>query len=39
MEGYNKLKSSRPPCALTPPPSYSDTTYPLSQSFNDLLHL
>ena len=39
MERYNKLKSSRPPCPLTPLPSYSDTTYPLSQSFNDLLHL
>ena len=39
MDRYNKLKSSRPPCPLTPPPSYSDTTYPLLPSFNDLLHL
>ena len=39
MDRYNKLKSSRPPCPLTPSPSYSDTTYPLSPSFNDLLHL
>ena len=39
MDRYNKLKSSRPRHPLTSPPSYSDTTYPLLPSFNDLLHL
>ena len=39
MDRYNKLKSSSPRRPLTPPPSYSDTTYPLLQSLNDLLHL
>ena len=36
MDRYNKLKSSRPPRPLTPPPPYSNTTYPLLPSFNDL---
>ena len=39
MDRYNKLKSSLPPRPLTPSPSYSDATYPLLPSFNDLLHL
>ena len=39
MDRYNKLKSSSPRRPLTPPPSYSETTYPLLQSLNDLLHL
>ena len=39
MDRYNKLKYSRSTRPLTPPPSYSDATYPLLPSFNDLLHL
>ena len=39
MDRYNKLKSSYLPRPLTLPPSYSDTTYPLLPSFNDLLNL
>ena len=39
IDRYNKLKSSRLPHPLIPPPSYSDTTYPLLPGFNNLLHL
>ena len=39
MDRYKKLKTSRLPRPLTPRPSYSDMTYPLLPSFNDLLHL
>ena len=39
MDRYNKLKYSHPTPPLTPPPSYSDATYPLLPRFNDLLHL
>ena len=39
MDRYNKLECSRPPHPITPSSSYSDTTYPLLPSFNDLLHL
>ena len=39
MDRYEKLKTSRLPCPLTPLPSYSDTTSPLLPSFNDLLYL
>ena len=39
MDRYDKLKSSCLPRPLTLLPSYSDTTYPLLPSFNDLLNL
>ena len=39
MDRYNKLKYSRLTPPLTPPPSYSDATYPLLPSFNNLLRL